>query len=68
MIKTNATYEKADTQTNKIFATEEPHWNGQWIITWGLVLLVRNLTLNSDADLNYKYMFDPHKDPLRTHL
>ena len=26
-----------------------------------LVLFMQNLTLNSDADPNYKYMFGPHR-------
>ena len=72
---TNATYETRDAQRRT--ATEEPQFNGQYetysvcVCVWvyaGVgegksVLFARNLTLNSDATPNYKYMFGPHRGP-----
>ena len=48
-------------------ATEEPPWNGQSDNYWvgaKPALLSRNLTLNSNASLNYKHIYGPRNGPL----
>ena len=42
-------------------------WGGGgegWVRGLRPILLAQNLTYNSDAAQNYKYMFGPHRGPL----
>ena len=61
-VKTDASYETIDTQRkrncNRGTALEWSVGN-YWVLN--LVLSARNLTLNSDAHINYKYMLGPHR-------
>ena len=66
---TYITYEISDTK-QRWTAKEETYWNSQLEIYLRPkpALLVLNLTLNSDAAPNYKYMFGPNRGHLNLKL
>ena len=64
----NVRYEITDAQTKKNWkrgtALERSVGKLLWVGWLQLVLLTRNLALNSDAIPSYKYMFGPYRGPL----